>query len=700
MQSTALRAAASVALCVTIVFVSFHVTYPSTLATTKFLGYLLVFNLLPGLIVARLLFPGASEAPVYVIVALALGTAINALTITALWSIGRSDLLFMLPVLAIGTAIVSSRRLQWAAPFVDKERGHHSLWWVVGTLFFCFTALIGVGFTFTGETPDVYSEHSAFQGMIVRALEFGWPPPNLLLPDVPLSYHYAAHLWIFGAKLTTGIPVDVLVARYGPLFLGGASAALMGAFGRYVVGLAWWTAILPVVCLYWVLGIPPISGGLFASFMPFGSNILLSPFLGVIVFLLTIAFVLEDARSAFPFLFMRAVTLAILMFLATGARGVCPAILICSLGLRLAVTIWRERELLRDNILDLVAAMAGFAVGLRFFFTLGTDYSGTGFVKFVGQPFTFLAGDQTVLTLAHTLMRWGLPSLLAGIAAFAVIAAFQAAFLTPALPAFILEFRKHPRNVDILLIGCAVAGTAGFFLTEAPGLSHVTFLYYSNIALSLLGGWGLQCIFDHGCRRRFEPTALVLVVLFFCLHLSQLPIKTIAWVGRQWSASVVKLVAFSSQPPPAVATCVRDQDAALFESASTASPRAVVIVFSPAGHCGPFWWLARSPLQTLSDYALTDNIPGRASKPALQNRILNEQRYMRRALGSAAQGVLDVPDLVAMARGLDDRPVFVMAPRALTVQGDALRMIGATDLFALWRVIGSPHEPAASQPLH
>ena len=315
--------------CFAIVFVSLHAAYPSTVATAKFLGYLLVFNLLPGFVVTRLILPGAKEGGVYLIFSLGIGIITNALAITVLWSIGQLYFLFMLPVLAGGIAIMRVRKVSLTEQFADQKVERKGFCWILGTLFLCFTALLGVGFIYAGEYVKSYSFHSAFQGIIVRGLEFGWPPPNLLLPEVAWSYNYLVHLWLLGVKQTTGLPIDVLVTRYGPVLLGGASAALMLAFGRYVVGLVWWIAALPVICVYWVIGIAPISSGLFASFMPFGANLILSPFLGILVFFVTLAFILEERSAQRSYPFVRIATLGVLIFLATGARCMPPDLAFC-----------------------------------------------------------------------------------------------------------------------------------------------------------------------------------------------------------------------------------------------------------------------------------------------------------------------------------------------------------------------------------
>ena len=360
------------------------------------------------MVVTRLILSRASEPAVYLIFSLGVGMLTNVLVVTVLWAIGQSYLLFMLPILAGGTVIVRLRRANLTELLDGCKLGRDGLGWTLGTLFACFTALLGVGFILSSTYSDPYSTHLAFEGIVIRGLELGRPPPNLLLPEVVWSYNYAVHLWLMGVELTSGVPIDVLVTRFGPVFLCGASAALMMAFGRYMVGLTWWVAILPVICVYWVIGIPPISGGLFASFMPYGANLILSPYFAIIVFFVTLAFVSEEYSRASLAVVARSATLIVLMFLATGARGVCPPILLCALALRLVVSSLRKEKLSRENAIDVVAAAIGFAAGLRFFFTIGTGFSGTGALKFNGQPFSFLASPyQTLLTLPHTLMGWG-----------------------------------------------------------------------------------------------------------------------------------------------------------------------------------------------------------------------------------------------------------------------------------------------------
>jgi hypothetical protein len=693
LQSLA-RIVGTTALCLGIVFLGLHTLYPSTDATIRFLGYVLIFNLAPGAVVCRYFLPGVKEAGVYLAFSLAVGIVTNILAVTLLWVAGMLQYLFLLPALAGVLAIVRLRRsnhseqLEWAG-FQNLPA------WVFGSAFICFTALLGISYIFAGIYTEVYTDsysaHAAFEGVIVRGLELGYPPTNLLFPNANWSYNYAAHLWLLGVKLTAGLSIDVLVTRYGPAFLGGASAAVLLAFGRYAVGLAWWVAYLPVICVYWIVGIAPISGAVFASFMPFNANLILSPFVAFLVFFLTIAFVLERRDTTVRERYLGFVILVVLAFLATGARGVCTPILLCGVALRLTVSFWKGKGQLLDNALDLAALMVGLGIGLHFFFTVGSSFSGTGTVKITWQPFTLLA-SQEVLTLARMLIGWGFAAIPAGIVAFGVIAIFQAAFLTPALPVSLARMRNNAKDVDILLLGCGIAGLSGFFLTTAPELSHISFLYFSNVCFVLLGAWGLQLmIYSEGpqalWRRSSGLASLVAIVMLACLHLVQIPIGALTWIGRHWSESAVSIASLSSGQLPQLSPCMRDDDAELFARAGAMSSSAVVIPIYQTTHCPAFWWVVRHPVHTLNIYLL-QHVPGRAVDPSLQARILIQQQRMSHAWESAAKGVLDVPDIMALAETLTNRaPIFVMAPLALSIEKtDRFQLVGTSDAFGLWRV--------------
>jgi hypothetical protein len=559
------------------------------------------------------------------------------------------------------------------------------------TIFICFISLVGLGYLYTTTDAESYSWHTAFEAVIIRGLEVGWPPPNYLFPNSPWSYNYAAHLWLFGANVVTGVATDALIVAYGPALLGGASAALMAAFARSAVGLNWWLSYLAVFCVYGVVGIPPVSGAIFASFMPYGANLILSPFLAIIIFFLILAFVLEKRRETVGGTIFRIVVLVALAFLATGARGVCPPIVVCALALRLTISAWRREGSLLAGVIDIIAVIAGFAAGMQFFFTAADGFSGAGTVKIIWQPFTFLA-SQELLTLPGMLMKLRVPSLLAGMIGFAVIAMFQAGFLTPALPACFVQMRKHAREVDVLLLGSGIAGLSGFFLTRAPEFSHISFLYFSNISFALLGGRGLQLMMRGTTSGIFENRRLrvgiyAAIVILGCVHFVQIPIKTIEWAGRRWSESFVGIATGASEQLPRLSACMREDDAKLFARAGEISPDAIVVPIYSGTHCASTWWPARYPIRTLNPYVM-QHVPGSATDRVLYRKIETQRQHTFHAAESASKGFLDVADVVAIAQTLMDKgPVFVMAPRALSVEPtDRLQLIGSSEAFSLWQV--------------
>jgi hypothetical protein len=668
--------------CLGLAVTSLYALYPSIGSVTRFIAYVFAFNLVPGLVATPLLLP-AVRGPLFPVFGLATGIAVNLLTLVPLWFMGWVQGLWLLP--AAATAMLTSRtlRLRLRDASAGLEIGRGGIQCLVGAFFLCITGLLGMAYVVSGDPGDAFSFHFAFQGIIVRGLEQGWPPPNLLIPDIPLSYNYAAHLWVMGASWIAGLPVDVLVARFAPVFLGTVAAAVMLGFGRHILGLPWWLTVLAVMCPFWVIGVPPIATGIFGTFMPFGATLLMSPFLAIILFFLILLLILEGypSRGAWRFLILAALT-----FLATGARGVCPPILLCAVSLGLLFAWRRSSTGAWQELVDLCGLAAGFAFGLWFFFTLGRGFSGTGFVKFTGQPFDFLNDpSQSLLVVPHVLTRLGLSELVAGVIAFTLIAVFQAGFLTPALPAQIISMWRHPKISEILLLGSAIAGIAGVFLTEAPGYSHFSFLYFANVSLPLLGAQGLRRLNS----RRTKATGCFFacygsVILLAFIQLAQLPWSTVNWLTQHWLLAAIPGRSTTTQ----IATCQRDADVELFSQARPAPGQIVLFLpRAPSGtfYCETFWLVARTPFQAISDYALS-YIPGTANSEL--NRILRlRQKHMKAALQSASGGVLSVPDVLSIAGTLPPgHSLLVLAERTLVPNLTArLELIVANDRFNLWR---------------
>ncbi len=216
-DDTSWRVALSLALaaggCTALAFVALTATGVEPAVAAKFLIYVGAFSLLPGIVVTRMLLPRLATPGTFLIYALSAGLTLDVLLFMPLWALGHSNLFRALPLLAAAALLLLARRLRLRRLLDGWVVGRSEVRWIGGALLLCATPLLTIGYLLTQDHPSYYSSHFAFQGVIVRSLALGWPPPNLLLADVPLSYNYAAHLWLLAAHESTGLPVETLVAR-------------------------------------------------------------------------------------------------------------------------------------------------------------------------------------------------------------------------------------------------------------------------------------------------------------------------------------------------------------------------------------------------------------------------------------------------------------------------------------------------------
>ena len=211
-------------------------------------------------------------------------------------------------------------------------------------------------------------------------------------------------------------PWEFITGKFGPVFLLGCAAAQMMVFGRYVLRLSWAVAPLPVVGVFWIVGVPAIAGKIFATFTAFGAVLVMSPSLGFLFFFVIATIICDDRQRQPRPIGWTAAILVLLAFLLTGARVVGPPVLLCAIALLWAVDIGRYRRIPWRTTIHLLACGAGFAAGLFFFFTIGQAFSGLGFASFTGEPFSALTDParEALLVLPAQLMAWHLPRLAGG----------------------------------------------------------------------------------------------------------------------------------------------------------------------------------------------------------------------------------------------------------------------------------------------
>ncbi|MCO4053324.1 MAG: hypothetical protein HEQ16_04565 [Bosea sp.] len=672
---------ASITVSLLLLWVTLLLAHPVAWQGALLLSYVLAFNALPGAAALAWWDPrGARRSGWLALMVLPVGLAVNLLAVLPAWLLGNAAPLLALPVLATASLVLAYRR-GWrpAGP-------PHFAWWPLTTVFLCLSSFMGMANVLAGDTDWAFSFHSAFQGNIVRGLEGGWPPRNLLLPGVDWSYNYGAHLWVLGVARITGLPLDALVARHAPLVFAFAAAGAMLAVGQRLLGLYWWAAALSLLGVFWIVGIPPIAGQVFATFMPFSGVLLLSPFLAVALFLVTL-WVLTHEQEASPL--GRAIVLVLLMLLLTGARAVAPPVLLCALGLHLLVAAWGTRRIPWHLLVDLAACIVGLALGWVLFFNPGGGLNGLGFVHFNGHPFKYLtAPTQYLLTVPHMLMAAGLPPLPSGAVAFVAIALFQTSFLLPALWAGLESLTRS--KPALFLVGAAIAGIFAVFLFEAPGYSHFSFLNFANVSLCMLGALGFQRLITR-VTGGWRAIPLALVGGLLLVHLAQLRGPGAQWLVSEAPRRLAAALAGGTEAlHTSVASCLDPADAALMHPVQMSQDATVIFVPRLATgtfYCRTFWALVYAPAQGMSNYALTF-VPGRASS-GLSRVLMERSAEMNAAMDAAARkGDLAMSHMLALAMSLPPGGnIFIMADRTLLPDlPERVEAVGTGAHFLLWRV--------------
>ena len=674
------------------------IVHPSPIDLFRFLFYVLLFNLLPGFVVARFLFPRLSDLGLFVLYALCCGVLINFLTFLPLWILARTNFLLALPLLSVIVLFACKRRF-----------GHLLDGWVIGkndfasvavALLLVVTPLLTMGYFLRDGAIGSYSFHYGFESAVVASLAHGWPAQNLLLGDVPLSYHYAVHLWIFAAHEYTGIDIGVLASRLGPVFFCICACGIVFAFSRYVMKLPCWAAALLVVAIFWIVGVPPISGAIFGTFTPYAALLIMSPSFAFIIFFILLTFVLNNLNNGGSQIGTAALIIGLVSFAATGARAVAPPIFLCALGLLWVVELWRGSRLVMKLSIFAIACALGFVAGLFFFFTLRTGVSGVGIVTITGQPFTFLVGpDQNVLTLPHLLMDLRISPLAAAIVAFAVMALFQAGFLVPGFFCEVFAFKRSWTHTEIALLGTSIAGICAAFVTVAPGYSHLTFLQYSNIAMSMLGAHGLSRVVSLGKAEGFRGRKILVLATtggLFVLQLGQLPLESLAWLGDHLgrTASFLRPSQYGSPATQPLAQCMKGVDGSdLLSLVSKMSDDPIVIILSDKldGDCESFWLTARYAIPTIGGYPLK-YLGSQVRRDDLKLVYSDRAAAYVHARSEALAGRLPVSDLVKIASTVHrDRIVLALVGQGLSGDsGPSLFRVASNDRFVLLKIDRSP----------
>jgi len=500
--------------------------------------HILLFLMIPGLALA-LKLGWHNSAGLLLVWALALGVVLLPIALLPFWIAGWESGPLLIPIIGAIFLFQYREKLKLSFCYAPLYSVFSYSKGVIFSIFILITIFLCVVDPFSIVPLEDLLVH---QGVLMRAVQAGFPPENPLVEGVNLSYNYAAHLMMAHFTKLWGIAPVASVGRIFPILLLSALLLSTFAFAVEVLRIPMWAALIAMISAFWVVGYGPLNMQLYGALLAPPNIRLIGPLGALVTFLVAVRLIsatgtIDGARGT-----GRALLFGALVFSATGYRAPVGPILICSALFVGFLPVLRTE---RPNIGAIVMAFCGLVgfTGAGFIFlTFGSNISGTSFAS-INTTFYWLSERDNIYPLANLLKSFGFTELLVGIVTFLVMAIMQAGFLVPAFIAQIFEFRhKQPSTAVLALIGASIAGICGTMLTSAPGGSHFSFINLANLSMSLLGGCGLvvliRCVSSPVRRTRLWAR----LAIFGCVALSALSVWEITYqLDRFGSARIANL---------------------------------------------------------------------------------------------------------------------------------------------------------------
>jgi hypothetical protein len=345
---------------------------------------------------------------------------------------------------------------------------------------------------FSLHGPD---PHLIYQIFGVQAVSH-WPPPNLVVADVPYSNNYALHLLLAGIQTVTQIDLVLLVTRLSPIFLSWLFARSLFHFCFRYLRMPQIVALLPGLCFFIVFGYSPVVGHIFGTPTVTAAIWVQSSLFSFCIILLVVtiqSLLPQNVLQKCLILF----SIFVAAFVGTGARAQLGPIVICAQSLLLLQALaGRKTDVILWRAGVLAVMLTAVVAAIVFFLTVTGGFTGVSFLRFEANPSLFIIQRMPWYYAGQWLSDLGVGPVWAAMTAFIIIICMQSSFLLPGFIWFLSTcwtrgfVALYP--VEVLLLGTVIAGIAAVFFTEAPGGSHYVFLHFSKIAAIILGAVGLS----------------------------------------------------------------------------------------------------------------------------------------------------------------------------------------------------------------
>jgi hypothetical protein len=240
--------------------------------TAKFLGYVLVFLTVPGVLLWRVAYRRSHSFVEDLAAGTALGYAIEVLGYIPARTIGL-PLLSMVPPLATIVAFLAVPRLRryWRVEDLDGSPPLGWSWTLAGTwaliMFWATQYFRTHGLRWPSyATPDL---DTPFHLALIGEAKHHFPLSTPWVSGEPVLYHWFVYADMAATSWVTGIEPTLLLERLSMLPMLAAFAVLVSAIARRLTG-KWWPSALAVVITFFVLAPNPYGWGLSEGFTYWG----------------------------------------------------------------------------------------------------------------------------------------------------------------------------------------------------------------------------------------------------------------------------------------------------------------------------------------------------------------------------------------------------------------------------------------------
>ena|GEM_PF-5434562 len=508
---------------------TFHVTWSEI---SRFLGYEVLYALLPGLAVYRICARSPGSWLRQLAIGLPLGYALSSLTFMALSAFDARQLFFFYPLVILIIVVPFLIRSFRAKRTSDaKPRPRMAGIWVLLVLGLVIAVMIAAAYFQLTPLPTTSSFISYDPDLVwaagnIAELQHHWPPEDPRVAGLPFRYHFFAYAHFAGIASITGItPSTVLFRLYILPFvlLFVISLYLLGyeATGKHAVGLL--TVVLVV-----------LLGELSFSTGPRFYNLLFddlyrSPtfFFGLILFIPLIiemrAWMIRENKG-----WLALLPITLLLIGSAGAKGsIVPIVLSGLFGVVGWSAVFRRRLQRRSLILISLTLV----VFVPIFFWL---YAGRGGMSSWLDPLHAVQSTPFYRDFYPTAVRYlqafigqtPATSLIATVLITGMVIFGYFGVRLVGLGYVIYEKRLRLSTGLIWLLMLFIASAVPSYLMGIKGVGELYFLFYGYVPLAVLASLGLYSLFQKRADNVLSEIVWAIVIILVFVSFSNTTLKT------------------------------------------------------------------------------------------------------------------------------------------------------------------------------